>query len=492
MTELDATTNNSSASTSDARWTLISLFTLSFWHEWFTRPRGGLEALRLATPVIISSSCFALMNFADRLYMTWYDQRGMAAAFQAGCLLWGLITLPVGIASFTNTFVSQYNGAGKKYRIGLVVWQGVFFGLAIGVLYVAATPLVELLFQKLGAAGDFARMERNYWFFFSLGASACIAHEPLTAYFCGRRDMKTVMWIGIASVLLNVILDPILIFGVRGYCRWGVEGAAIASAISLWFKFFLYLALALRRDRVWNCGLRKRFHIHWGEMYRLTKYGAMSGLQVFADNGCFTLFVLLIGWFGEDVSAAAGIAFNLNALAFMPMVGLGIATTTMVGNDVGAGRFDLATRSTKTAFALGAALTGFFALAFFGAPHFFLDVYALRRPDEFEAIRSLAATSLRFISAYLLFDAANVVFASSLRGAGDAKFIMLTTGTTATIILTSVLCGAIFFDRGVNWCWTFLTLYVILNASAFAVRFWQGGWKSHALVHARKASSVGE
>ncbi len=480
------------AETRTPRLALLAFFTLAFWREWFTRPRGGWEALRLATPVILSSSCFALMNFADRIYMTWYDQRGMSAAFQAGCLLWGLLTLPIGISSFTNTFVSQYNGSGKKYRIGLVVWQGVFFGLAVGLLYLAATPFVERLFIAMGAAPDMARMERNYWFFFSLGASACIAHEPLTSYFCGQRDMKTVMWIGIASVVMNVVLDPIFIFGINGYCRWGIEGAAIASALSLWFKFFLYLVVAFRRDRVWRCGLRERFHVHWGEMSRLVRYGTMSGLQVLADNGCFTLFVLLIGWFGEDASAAAGIAFNLNALAFMPMVGLGIATTSMVGNDVGAGRFDLASRSTATAFALGATITGFFTLSFLIAPNFFLDIYALRNPEEFERIRSLAVTSLRFIALYLLFDAANVVFSSALRGAGDAKFIMRVTLSVASVSLSVIFGGALFFDRGVNWCWTFLTVYIILNASIFAARFLQGGWKSQALVHSRRAPQVGD
>ena len=202
--------------------------------------------------------------------------------------------------------------------------------------------------------------------------------------------------------------------------------------------------------------------------------------------------MLLIGWFGEDASAAAGIAFNLNALAFMPMVGLGIATTSMVGNDVGAGRFDLASRSTATAFALGATITGFFTLSFLIAPNFFLDIYALRNPEEFERIRSLAVTSLRFIALYLLFDAANVVFSSALRGAGDAKFIMRVTLSVASVSLSVIFGGALFFDRGVNWCWTFLTVYIILNASIFAARFLQGGWKSQALVHSRRAPQVGD
>ena len=474
------------ASHATPRW--ASIFTVRYWREWFTRPCGGREVFNLAIPIIISSATFGLMMFADRIYLTWYDQRGMTAAYQAGSLLWALITFPVGIAAFTNAFVSQYNGAKRYRRIGLNVWQGIFFGLGAGLLFLAATPLIEPLFLRLNAPPDLAKLERDYWFYISLGASATVAHEPLTAYFCGRRDMKTVMWIGIASVAANIILDPILIFGIDGKLRFGVTGAAIASAISLWFKFGVYLVVALNRDRKWRCGLLDQCRFHWGEMKRLLRFGSMSGVQALIENSCYTLFILLMGWFGEEASAASAIAFNLNVLAFMPMAGIGGATTALVGNQVGARRPDLASRATRTALVYGMAFTGVFMLAFLLVPTFFLNLYAHKNPEEFEKIRDLAIVSLRFVAVYLFFDSANVVFASALRGAGDARFIMCAAIAGVGIALLFLFGGVIMFERGVMWSWTILTVYIYLNASILGARFVLGGWKTKSLV--RNAEST--
>ncbi|MDO5309454.1 MAG: MATE family efflux transporter [Planctomycetia bacterium] len=455
------------------------MFNLTYWYR---RRAGGREMIRLAGPIVISSASLALMNFADRLYLTWYDQSSMSAAFQAGCLLWTLLNFPVGIACFTNTFVSQYNGARQYKRIGTVVWQGVFFGLLAGLIFVALTPLVAPFFRMIAGDSQLIKLEEQYWFYLSIGAGVNIAHEPLTAYFSGRRDTKTVMWVGVSAIIVNAVLDPILIFGINGHMRWGVVGAAIASTIALFFKFFVYLALALHRDKTWQCGLRDRIRLDIAEMTRLVKLGAMSALQFTFDAGVFELFILLMAWFGEDASGAAAIAFNLDFLAFMPIVGIGVATSTSVGNYVGAKRFRLAQRSVFTALTLTVACLGFFAVAYILAPNFFLDFYALNDPEKFMSIRPLAVNALRFISLYLVADGVNVVMASALRGAGDARFIMIGTLSIALPMLGALFLGVFRFGYGLSFCWTMLFAYVMLLASTFLVRFCIGSWRSQRLV----------
>lgn len=460
----------------------LALFTISFWKNWFLRPCGGWEVLRLGTPIVISSGTLALMNFADRLYLTWFDQTGMAAAFQAGTLMWLLTTFPVAIAAYTNAFVSQYNGAKEYRKIGENVWQGVFFGLAAGLIFIAATPLVTPFFRWLGASGEMLKFEGEYWFWLSLGASALIAHEPFTSYFCGRHDMKTVMAVGITVVLVNAALDPLLIFGIHGHLRFGVVGAAIASTISLWFKFFLYLAIALHRDKKWQCGLRDGCRLRLHELGRLARFGSMSAFQVVAENSCYTLFILLMNRYGEAPSAAAAIAFNLDFLVYLPTTGLGIATTALVGNQIGARRPDLASRAVFTTFVLAAIWTGIFVSAFVIAPNFFLGLYAHNNPVEFETIRQAAIYSLRFVSCCLFFDTLDVIFTAALRGAGDTRFIMTTTLIVASFTLTAIVVGTCVGHFGYLWPWSCMACYVTTNATIFLIRFLQGGWRKHSLV----------
>ena len=114
--------------------------------------------------------------------------------------------------------------------------------------------------------------------------------------------------------------------------------------------------------------------------------------------------------------------------------------------------------------------------------NFFLDFYAMRNPAEFEPIRETTANVLRFVSVYLLADALNVIFASALRGAGDANFIMKGTLAVFVPIVVAAFVGVFGFGRGVYWCWSLMTLYVFSAGTLFAVRFYRGAWRNASLV----------
>ena len=460
----------------------LSKFSPSYWREWYTRPCGGREVLRVALPIVISCGTIAIMNMTDRMFLSWYDPTAMNASFQSGCLIWALLTFPQQLASFVNTFVAQYFGAGQKERIGSNIWQGIFLGVVFGLLFVAATPLVGPFFRALGTPRDVSLLEQKYWFYFCLGAVPAIAHEPLAAFFTGQRKMKVVMTLGIATVLINVILDPILIFGIGGYCRLGLAGAAIASAASLWFKFFAYYWLVRRADKSGEFRFRKQCRFDWREMKRLLRFGSMSGVQSMMENAFLTVFVLLVGWFGVKESAATAIAFNLNSLMLVPIYGLGVATATLVGNQVGAQRLDLASRAAYTSATLACAFAGVFVVVFLTMPNFFLDIYMAKNPEKFAEIRSIAFNLLRIVAVYLFANTVNSIFTASLRGAGDTRFIMLATFCVSAPILAIMFGGVIWFQQGFYWCWSLQVSYIFVNATVFAIRFAGGEWKKKSLV----------
>lgn len=453
---------------------------------WFTRPCGGREILRLALPIVISSGTIALMNTADRIFLSWYDPTAMNAAFQSGTLIWALITFPTELAAFANAFVAQYFGADRKDKIGPLIWQGVFLGFLFGLLFLAATPLVGPFFRALGTPREVSLMEQSYWFYFCIGAAASIAHEPLAAFYSGQREMKVVMKLGIATVLMNVVLDPLLIFGIGGYCRMGLNGAALASALSLWFKFFVYLALVYRRDKTGIYCFRQGCRFSWRKMKMLLKHGSMSGVQGTIENAFFSFFVLLMGWFGETASEATAICFNLNFLMLIPIFGIGIATTTIVGNQVGAGRVDLASRAAYTAATLACCFTGVFVIAFIVTPNLFLDMYMGGSPEKYVEVRPLAINLLRIVAIYLFADTLNAIFTAALRGAGDTRFIMWATTIVVIPLLAAIFGGVFLFDRGIYWCWILQTSYLFVNGAVFVTRFALGRWKNKSLVRPQK------
>ncbi|MFO0882875.1 MAG: MATE family efflux transporter [Pirellulales bacterium] len=105
--------------------------------QWWTAPAGPRDVLAIAMPLIISTAFWSIQWFVDRLYLMWYSPiDAMAAAMPMA--QWGVVHAPMGIASYANTFVAQYYGAGRKDRIGASVGQGVWVGII-------STPLILFL-----------------------------------------------------------------------------------------------------------------------------------------------------------------------------------------------------------------------------------------------------------------------------------------------------------------------------------------------------------
>ncbi len=418
------------------------------------------------------------MELIDNMFLAWLDPQQMGAAFQSGNLLWALITFPACIAAFSNTFVSQYEGSKSFHRIGRLVWQGVFFGIFCGVLFVAATPLIGRLFHTLTQSSEIANYSKTYWFYFSLGACAIVGVEPLGAYFYGMGKSRTVMFVGLVAVLLNLCLDPILIFGINGKFRLGVAGAAIASAVAMQFKFLLLLVLVLRQDKSGKRGVLSGFRFDFSEMKKLLALGSESAVQETVENIFFAVFILLMGWLGDNANEATSIVFCLDYLVLMLRVGLGIATQTLTGNQIGAQRFDLVKRSVYTSLALGLVVSGIFSALFLCVPDRILDLYDSNAKENFESIRELTVRLLRFVATYLLADTFIVVFLGALRGAGDAKIIACLSPVLAVITFTVMVLGVGRLNKGVDWCWGCLACYLYSNAIILFARFLYGKWRS--------------
>ena len=463
---------------------LSRLFTRAFWQTWYNRDGGGREALRVAIPIIVSYSSVVVMTTTDRLCLAWFGRQEMNAAFQAGALFWAFLFLPQGVGAFVNTFVAQYFGANEKKRIGSVVWQGVLIGLVCGLFFVAVTPLIGPFFRAIGQSEPSSILEQTYWKYLAWGTIATLGLEPFVSFFNGIRETKIVMKITMLGFAVNMVLDPILIFGIGGRLRLGVAGAALATSIALWIKFAVFLYAAWKRDATGEFALRKSVRLDRPEMKRLVKYGSMSAVQTTAEHWFYTLFVLMMGWIGEEANAATAIAYNLNGLVYMPAVGFGVATAALVGNYVGAKDFERARRATHTSLALSSVVAGAFSVAFLAFPAPFVDVYALFDPESYATARPIAVNVLRIVGLYLLLDAYNLILSSALRGAGDARFIMLSTLAVVGIVIAGLFVGVFGLGYGVYWCWSLQVIFLVLNVSVFAVRFHRGKWREKGLVDA--------
>jgi len=200
----------------------------------------------------------------------------------------------------------------------------------------------------------------------------------------------------------------------------------------------------------------------------------------------FSLFILLVGKISSEALAATNVAFNINSLAFNPMLGFGFAISTLVGQYLGANRPDLAERSANSAFRMTCAYIGTFCLLYVTVPGVFVRFFGSRKnPEEFEVIRGVVVNLLRFVAAYSIFDMLNIVYAHAIKGAGDTRFVMwVSVGLSWPILVIPTYLTCIVFKGGVYTAWLFMTAYVMVLGTIFYLRFRGGKWKTMRVIEA--------
>jgi len=443
------------------------------------------EMLRLALPLVISTLSWTVMHFTDRVFLNWYSRDAMAAAMPAGALSFAVVCFPLGVAAYVNAFVSQYYGAGRHKRIGLVVWQGVWLGLLAMPFALATVPVANAMFQGIGHSPVIAGYEIELYSTITWGAGAMVAAEAMSAFFTGRGRVRTVMIVDVLAALVNVLLDYALIFGNWGFPAWGAAGAGAATAVAMWFKAIVYLTLFLRKQHREEFGTLTGCRFDGALFRRLLRFGAPSGAQLLCDVGAFTTILLIVGKLGELDLAATSLAFNLNALAFMPVYGIGIATTTAVGHRLGQNRPRLAERATWSAFTLAAIYMTLTSSLYVLAPQSLLWMHAIKAdPTEFAALSGLTIILLRYVAIYNVFDAMVVVFSSAIKGAGDTRFVLLTTLCMSPLPVIATLVGVEWFGLGLYWSWISITTWLCVLGVIYMLRFRQGKWRTMRVIEA--------
>lgn len=459
-------------------------------------PAGGYrELLAIALPMVLSSSTQSMMHVVDRVLLTWYSEQAVAAALPAGILFWSCLSLPFGVVSYANAFVAQYDGAGKPSRVSSSVWQATYFALVCSLLIMLVAPFSGWLFQQVGHEAGVQKLEAEYFAWLCLGAASALLPAALSCFFSGRGRTDLVLFVNASSVLVNALLDYVMIFGWGPFPEWGMAGAAIATNLANVYASVCYFVLLSRGEPRQKYEFWKHRRFDRALTGDLLKFGGASGVQMFLDVAGFTAFMMIIGWIGTRELAATNIAFNLNTLAFSPVIGVGIAVSTLVGQRIGERRPDIAATSVWKGFSLAGGIMLVCGAVYVFAPQVLLAPYAYRADGEnFEDVRGVVVVLLRYVALYSFFDAMAIVFGSAVRAAGDTIFSMIATCLCAwgLLVLPTYLTWQWYAEHPnrealLNWSWIWCSVYVMTLGFVFLGRFCSGRWKSMSVIHMESA-----
>jgi MATE family multidrug resistance protein len=452
---------------------------------WWGRPSGGREVLRVAAPLVVSSLSWTIMTFVDRMMLNWVSGTAMAGAFSASVAWFSVICLPLGVCAYANTFVAQYDGAGQRERIGLVVWQAMWVAIGFTPLAIAAYFLAPPLFALADHTAETLAYEVEYFQIMCFAAPPMLIAQAGAAFYSGRGQTWVVMIVDAAAALLNLVLDYCWIFGYYGFPEWGLAGAAWATVLATWVKAVAYVLLPLQPKHRVRFGTLSGLRFDPQLTGRILYFGGPSGFQMLLDVTGFTVFVMLIGRLGAMEAEATSIAFSISSLAFMPIYGLHLAVSVLVGERLGENRDDLAARATYTTLHIAWLYMLIISIMYVLTPGIFLrgffpDVAGLGADEE--AVMRIAARLLQFVAAYNLLDATLMIFVGALKGAGDTQFILRVSLVLAALLAAFSWLSVEVWHLSVYGCWVLVVFWVWIAAATYLVRFRQGKWRQMRVI----------
>jgi len=444
---------------------------------------GWKEFLAVSFPLILSASSVSLQHFINRLLLSWYAPEAIAGAMAAGILQIALMSVFIGTAGYTSTFVAQYHGADRPESIGPSVWQGLYVSLFGALLILATAPFAKGFFEWVGHSSAVCVFETDYYVTICWGAFPAIASAALAGYFSGQGRTWPVLASNIMATLVNTFLSYSLIFGTCGFPMWGVRGAAVATNIAFSASCLFYLVLMAGKNYRARAPFFGRGRVDIELLRRFLRFGFPAGAQAFVEISGYAVFLLLVGRLGSTELTATTIAFNINNLAFMPMLGFSLGVSVLVGQAQGERSAARAVRATWSGLLFTLAYSALFIALYLLTPDLFIAPFSVGHEAQFGEIRRQAVVLLRFVAAYSLFDTLNIIFSGALKGAGDTRFVMRAMlAMTAFALIIPVSLAVTWFGAGLYTVWTIMTAEVSLLGLVFFLRFRGDKWKGMRVI----------
>ena len=383
-------------------------------HQDFTTGNLNRAILLLAIPMVLEMVLESLFAVTD---VFWVGRLGANAVATVGItesMLALVFAIGLGVSMSTTAMVARRIGEKDPEDAAIAGVQAVVLGLAISLaLGIPAGIYAPELLRAMGASPEIVASGSGYARIALGGCGAIIMLFLNNAIFRGAGDAAIAMRLLWVSNIINLILDPCLIFGLGPFPRMGVTGAAMATftgrSIGVLYQFYRLLK-GTERIHILVRHLRLNVRV----MLRLLRVSVTGILQFAIANASWIVLVRIISIFGAAAVAGYTIAIRIVVFFILPSWGLSNAAATLVGQNLGAKRPDRAAQSVWQ--------TGFYNMVFLGVIGVFFIVFATPVVKLFvsdPAVVPIAAIALRTFSCGNIGYAYGMVMLQAFNGAGD-------------------------------------------------------------------------
>jgi len=442
------------------------------------RPGSVREVWSLSLPMILSLLSANMMMFADRLFLAKYSTAAMNAIAAASLIIAVTVFSFELITAIAEVFVGQFNGASEHKRAASPAWQMLWLSAATPIVFIPlaiwAGPLLLPAYHYV----DHGLPYFQWTLYFALFIPAVAA---LAGFFVGIGKARLVMTMAIVTNLLNLILDPILIFGIDGICpAMGTKGAAIGTSISEGVHV-LGLLLVFLSPRYRNTYGTSNWKFELPLFLRCLKVGVPTAIGHTIEWCAWAITVRMMAGISELHLTIAAIGQSFYLLVSFFFEGIQKAVTTIASNNIGAKFFSNVWRAWRSAIKLLILLSIPLGVLFLGFPEFLAKQFITDAPASEELLSMIRITALG-IWVYFFVDGFSWISVGLLSAAEDTQYVMWTNAITAWLCgLLPVSLFMVWLGLSPPFYWAIICFYGSCNAVAFSLRLRKEPWTKLAL-----------
>ncbi len=434
---------------------------------------GYAEVWEIAYPAVLTMIGQTSLSFVDAVMVGKLGVVQLAGVGLAGTLVWGLFAFFNGLVIGVNTFVAQDFGAGRYKNVGKMTWQGIHLAIFSGIFLAIMSVFSPYFVKLMGPSAEVQQVASSFLRIRLLGGVFMVSWICFSSFLRGLGDTMTPLKVTLIANAINILANYCLIFGKLGFPRLGTNGSAIGTVFATAVATAMFLAIFLSKKHSARYSTRAHWRPDLGALLRLVRVSAPIGVQWFLDQGGFIVFYAVIGRISTTGLAASEVALRFMSLSFMPIVGMSIAATTLVGQYIGSKEIHFAVRSGRSANRLGLLYTATLAVVFAVFPD---KLISLINSDP-EVIR-MGTPILRMAAMFQIFDGIGIISSGCLRGSGDTLWTMLVGIAYVWLVFVPLAyIGAFVLKFGVLGAWAGITIYIIALSITFFLRFRSGRWQ---------------
>ncbi len=428
--------------------------------------------LNMSLPLMVSLLVQSLYNIVDSMFVARIGEDALTAVSLAFPIQILMIAVSVGTSVGINSLLSRSIGAKQESATKNIATTGMLLAIAGALVFMflglTCVGLFVRLFTDDEVIGAYCRQYLSICMLLCLGTFIGTMFQRFLQAVGDTFDSMITL---VAGAVCNLILDPIMIFGLLGFPALGIRGAAVATVIGQWLTAVLAVVLNAKRNPVVKVGL-KGFRFEKNHVLQIYKVGLPTIVTQALGSVMLTLVNGILISFSSTAVAFFGVYYKLQSFLFMPMNGLGQAAIPIVGYCYGANLPERIRSMYKVMIPVAVVISLVLSVVFFAIPGPLLSAFSAS-----EEMLALGVPALRIIAFTFVFGAVTIILGYSQSGMGNGVVNMLGTALRQVIILVPCIwLFSRFFGVGYAW-WAFWISEVI--AMLYAV------WASLRVLHQR-------